>query len=179
MPTTVTAGYPHHHEGRLLLRNGRAVFLRPIRPTDGLLLVDLFNRISPESRYLRFLGHITDLTEQMLYHFTHVDYVTEFALAAVVEEEGEETIIAVARYAVDAEEGIADLAVAVRDDWQRLGLGTSLLSRIIVIGKEHGICRFGSMMAPENDVVKRILRDLGYTVSYRFQDGSYRVEITA
>lgn len=179
MLTEVPAGYPAAYESRLDLTNGGAVLLRPIVPADEALLVELFDRLSPQARYLRFLSHLAALPEQILHQLTHVDYATSFALAAVVEEAGRDIIIAVGRYALDPEEERADLAIAVRDDWQQLGLGKQLLARIITIGKEHGICRFGSMMDPQNSSVKKILGDLGYEVSYFFRNGAFQVNIVA
>ena len=177
MSTTVIEGYPSQYESRLTLKDGREVFLRPILPSDEHLLVDLFNRMSPLSRYLRFLSHLQALPEELLYHLTHIDYDNEFALVSVVEEDGNDAIIAVSRYALDKDENIADLALAVRDDWQHLGLGKSLLSRIITIGKEHGISRFGSMMDFQNNIVKKMLLELDYEVKYYFRGGVYQVEI--
>jgi acetyltransferase len=177
MSTTVIEGYPSQYESWLQLKNGREVFLRPIVSSDKHLLVALFNKMSPRSRYLRFMTHLHELPEQLLHHFTHLDYDREFALACLVEEDGKDAIIAVGRYALDPDEQIADLAVAVRDDWQHLGLGKSLLSKIISIGKEHGISHFGSMMDPQNDIMKQTLRELGYQVKYFFRNGSYEVKI--
>ncbi len=178
MPPTQVAGcYPSQYESRLTLKDGRQVFLRPILGTDRDRIVDLFNRISPESLYMRFLKHYRVLPEDMLYHFTHLDYVDRFALVAVVEEEGDDAIIAVARYAHEPREDLTDLAIVVRDDWQNLGLGKSLLIRIVDAGREHGINRFVSMMDPGNTMIRQTLSRLGYEVSYSLRNGVFQVEI--
>lgn len=168
---------PPQYESRLTLKNGREVLLRPVMRTDGHLLVDLFNRMSPQSRYLRFMTNLHALSEEMLYHFTHVDYEKEFALVGAIREDGNDAIIAVGRYARDPDEDLADLAVAVRDDWQHLGLGKSLLVKIVDIAREHGICRFKRLMDPRNDVMKHILRELGFEVKYFLQNGVCLLEI--
>lgn len=175
----VPEDYPYRYQQKLQLKNGSTVLLRPILPTDGPLLVDLFNRLSPEARYLRFLSHIPALTEQMLYRFTHVDYCNEFALVAVVTEEGSDSIIAVGRYALDVEAKCADLAVAVRDDWQHVGLGKLLLINTVAIARDHGISCFGSLMEPENEIIRKMLSDLGYEVKYLYQNGAFHVKILA
>jgi GNAT superfamily N-acetyltransferase len=177
MPTTFTEGYLPHYESWLTLKNGREVFLRPILQTDGHLIVDLFNKISPQSRYLRFLRHLHTLPEDMIYHFTHINYDSEFAIVGVIKEDGKDAIIAVGRYAHDQHEDLTDLAVAVRDDWQHFGLGKSLLAKIIAIGKEHGIYRFESMMDPQNNIIRQTLLELGYEVKYSLRSGFFQVEI--
>jgi acetyltransferase len=166
------------YESRLILKNGAEVLVRPVVPSDARLLVDLFNKMSPRSRYLRFMTNIQELSEGLLHQFTHLDYHASFAIACFVETDGHNEIIAVARYSLDPDEHIADLGVAVRDDWQHLGIGKSLLAKIITIGKEHGISRFGSMMDPQNHIMKKTLRESGYQVKYFFRGGSYQVEIS-
>jgi len=47
-----------------------------------------------------------------------------------------------------------------------------------MIGKEHGISRFGSMMDPQNDIMKKTLGELGCQVKYIFRGSSYQVGIT-
>jgi acetyltransferase len=177
MSTQVAGCYPSQYESRLTLKDGRHVFLRPILRTDRDLIFNLFNRISPESLYMRFLKHYRVLPEDMLYHFTHLDYASRFALVAVVDEGGKDAIIAVGRYAHDPQEDLTDLAIVVRDDWQNLGLGKSLLMKIIDVGKEHGFRRFVSMMDPGNTVIRQTLSRLGYEVDYSLQNGVFQVEI--
>jgi len=166
------------YESRLLLKNDAEVLVRPVVPADAPLLIDMFNKMTPRSRYLRFMTNTQELPEGLLHQFTHLDYHASFAIACLAEADDQNEIIAVARYSLDPDEHIADLGVAVRDDWQHLGIGKSLLAKIIVIGREHGISRFGSMMDPQNDIMKKTLRELGYQVKYFFSGGSYQVEIT-
>jgi acetyltransferase len=177
MATTLSESYPSQYESWLMLKNGREVFLRPILRTDGHLLIDLFNKLSPQSRALRFLSQINVLSEDMLYRFTHVNYKSEFALVAVIKEDGKDVIIAVGRYGYDPQANLTDFGIAVRDDWQHQGLGKSLLVKIFAIGKEHGISRFGSVIDPYNNIIMHILGELGYEVKYSPQSGAYQVEI--
>ncbi|ABK17127.1 GNAT family N-acetyltransferase [Syntrophobacter fumaroxidans] len=177
MSSIPTDSYPAQYESRLTLKNGRQVLLRPIRHTDGPLLVDLFNKISPDSIYFRFLRPLQSLPEAMVHRFTHVDYRTEFALVAAVEEDGKDAVIAVGRYGYNPDDEHTDFAIAVRDDWQRLGLGRALLRRVLEIGSEHGIRRFWSLIDVRNENMRRMLAELGYEVRYSLRDGLFHTEI--
>lgn len=171
-------GYPSRYEGLITLKDGRTVFTRPILNSDESLLAGLFERLSPQSRYQRFLVTLKSLSEDMLYNFTHVDYDSRCAIVAVIEEEGKDAIIAVARYASDPIENITDVAVAVRDDWQQLGLGKELLKKIIQIGKDHGISRFVAVADPQNLAIKHIFSVLDYDVKFVSTGGYLHIMIS-
>ena len=165
------------YESWFELKEGRKVFLRPVLPTDEYLIVDLFNKLHLASIYMRFLTHLNALPEDLLFQLTHIDYDKNFALVALVQEDGKDFAVAVARYGYDPKDDITDLAVTVRDDWQNNGLGKSLLLKIISIGKEHGITRFVSMLDPKNKIIKHILQESGYQIKYIHKDGYALVEI--
>ena len=69
--------------GTLVLRDGSRVLLRPVEPTDKALLVEGFARLSPESRYRRFLVAVPELSDAQLRYFTEVDHHDHEALAAL------------------------------------------------------------------------------------------------
>ena len=58
--------------------------LRPIRPDDAQLLVDFYDRVSPESKYLRFFAPYPRLSARDVARFTQVDYVDRVALILTV-----------------------------------------------------------------------------------------------
>lgn len=76
-------------------------------------------------------------------------------LPVLIEADDQNEIIVVARYTHDPDEQIADLGIAVRDNWQNLGIGKLLLSKIIIIGKEHSISRFSTPKSQSHIPVDR------------------------
>jgi acetyltransferase len=172
-----TESYPAQYESNLTLRNGSVVFLRPIKATDGDIVIDLVEKLSSNSKYLRFLRSLDSLSENLLYQLTHVNYISEFALVAAINEGGNERIITVARYAYSSEDNNTELAVTVRDDWQHHGLGKSLLERIVEISKEHGISQYVAIIAPQNKTIINTLIKLGYNVNCSLKSGIFHVEI--
>lgn len=169
--------YPTQYESRITLKNGRTVFIRPIKPTDEYLIVDLFNKLDDDSKYMRFLMPLNALPEDLLFRSTHIDYHNNFALIAVIREEGKDSIIASCRYGYDAKDHVTDFAIVVREDWQRNGLGKFLLEKIFTIGREHSISHFMSIIDSGNTIIKHTLRELGYTVKYSYRNGSTLVEV--
>ncbi len=118
--------YPVELEGAIRLRDGREVPVRPIRPEDAERERRFVERLSENSRYLRFMQYLKQLPSRMLARFTQLDYDRELALVALWQDE----FIAVARYAPNEDGMTAEFAVTVADEWQRKGLGYALLERL-------------------------------------------------
>ena len=89
------AAYREHRE----LDDGQEVTLRLVRPSDKQLLLQGFERLSPESRHFRFMGVRNTFSEAELHYLCEVDGTNHFALGAVIEnDDGSEEGIAIARF---------------------------------------------------------------------------------
>ena len=162
----------------ITLRDGTQVLLRPVRPDDAPMLLRAFERLSPHSRYLRFLGPKAGLSASELSYLTHVDGVRHFALAAIRLEVARETDgLGIARFVTTAP-GIAEPAVAVIDEMQGKGLGRALLERLHEAALERGIVRFSAEVLETNTPVISILEHLGPTAVASEGEGVLRVDIS-
>jgi RimJ/RimL family protein N-acetyltransferase len=140
--------------------------VRALGPDDRDALALTFARMSPESRRRRFLGPKPKLSSRELTMLTDVDHVSHEALVAIDESDG--TIVGVARYNAWARRaGVADLAVAVIDDWQGRRLGTRLALQTIERAKLNGFSLVTGTTFWDNRAARRMLRTLGFnTVGY-------------
>lgn len=142
------------------LPDGRAIGVRPIRPADERLLGEAFERLSPESRYRRFLSPIRELPPGTLHHLTAIDHHDHEALVAIAPGSG--AIVGVCRFirsAADPE--AAELAVTVDDAWQGAGVGTVLVALLIDRARAEGVLRFVGEMLWANTQMHELLRELG------------------
>jgi acyl-CoA hydrolase/GNAT superfamily N-acetyltransferase len=155
--------------------DGVEIFFRPIKPTDEPLMQDLFYSLSKESIYYRFFSSISAMSHAHVQRYTTIDYQQELAIVGVVQEEGEqEEIIAVGRYAVEPGTDMAEVALLVRDDWQRKGIGTWLQEYLIEIAKSRGIAGFTARVLPENAPVLHLVHRSGLTIESTLgEDGMY------
>src|SRR5690606_10849998 len=78
--------YPRHLVQARQFRDGRPWMLRPIRPEDAEMLQAFIRGLSDESRYMRFVSMLRELTPRMLSRYTRIDYDRELALVATVQE---------------------------------------------------------------------------------------------
>ena len=91
----VIGPYPQEYELHDETDEGLRLFVRPVKPEDAPLFVELFNVLSPTSIYYRFFSAVKSLSPAMLERFTQVDYDREIALVAV-DETGDEKMVGVA-----------------------------------------------------------------------------------
>jgi RimJ/RimL family protein N-acetyltransferase len=134
--------------------------IRPIRPDDRELLAEGVRRMSPESRYRRFFSPMSKLSEQQLTYLTEVDHHDHEALVAV--EAGTERGVGVARFVRSQDDPeLAEIAVAVADDWQGKGIGSELLHRLTERARDEGVRRFSASIQEENRPMRGLFAELG------------------
>jgi GNAT superfamily N-acetyltransferase len=151
--------------GHVRLGDGTDVALRPILPGDASLLVAGFARLSPQSRYRRFLSPIPRLTDSMLAFLTAVDGIDHRAFGALVDEATGPVGAGVVRWVrTNADPVVADLAVTVIDDYQGRGLGGLLLDVAVFDALAHGVDRFEGLVLGENISSRRMLARGGATL---------------
>jgi acetyltransferase len=141
---------PSKLETTLTLRDGARVRVRSIRPADASLDRAFFEGLSKESRYLRFMQHLAELSPALLQQFTQIDKSREMALVALDDASGDEAIVGVARYvaAPEQETESGEFAIVIADAWQRRGLGRALMELLIEGARQHGLRRLvGSILA--------------------------------
>ncbi len=141
----------------VVLPDGATVVVRPVQPTDQALLADGFGRLSVRSRRQRFLTVKRELSPAELRFLTDIDHHDHEAIGALDAADGRG--IGVARYIRSAPGAVdAELAVTIVDDWQRRGLGTTLLSRLTASARRAGIFAFTALVAADNDAMISFLR---------------------
>ena len=139
------------------LRTGQVLSVRPIRPDDAERLAAAFQRLSPESRYLRFLAVKPRLTERDTRYLVDVDGDAHVALVATTSTTPEQ-IVAVARFVrLPEDPAAAEFSIVVGDDYQRAGLGQALLARLADVARAHGVVRFTATILAENDASHRLV----------------------
>lgn len=166
------------HEREIELEDGTHVHVRPLTAADEPLLHDALSRMSERSVYFRFLSPLKRLPENLAHDLAAVDGEARFALCATTHRLGgelPERILGVARYDRAPGTDIAEVAVAVVDDFQRRGLGSTLLSMLSGIARAHGIRAFTLIVLPENQSMLKLLRRLGWIHQARLSGALYEI----
>lgn len=152
------------------------VEIRPIEPEDRDALARGFDRLSEQSRYRRFLSPRGPLSQAELSYLTEVDHRDHEALVAVDAETDEG--VGVARFIRSpGDPAVAELAVAVADDWQGQGVGSLLAGELAKRAREEGITCFTALALAENDAILGLLQDLGEVRTGRTQLGTVELAV--
>jgi GNAT superfamily N-acetyltransferase len=145
------------------LRDGSEVRIRELTPQDAPVLAEAFERLSTESRDLRFLGAKPRLSTHDLEYLTNIDGHAHEALGAV--DAATSRGVGVARFVrLDPQAPVAEVAVTVIDGWQRRGLGTLLLERLSERARAEGIERYTALVSGDNRAVVGLLDSIGARV---------------
>lgn len=162
---------------------GQTVQLRLIEKEDAALLVDLFHHLSPETRRLRFHLYTERLPEERVWqeaiHLSNLDPQRHVAVVATIREaDGEEHAVGVARFArATLEDQDAEVAIVVRDDFQRKGLGRVLLTQLAVQARELGITHFTGWVLAENIHLMKLIKKLEVKVETDIRHGERKVRV--
>ena len=152
------------------------VEIRPIEPDDKDALARGFDRLSVRSRYRRFLSPRGPLTQAELRYFTELDHHDHEALVAVDPDTGEG--VGVARFVRSGEDpSVAELAVAVADDWQGHGIGSLLAGELAKRAREESITCFTALALAENDAMVGLLQELGQVRSGETRAGTVELAV--
>ena len=164
-------GYPREWEADVLLSDGGVAHLRPFRPSDADRLVAFYDRVSPESKYLRFFAPYPRLSDRDVKRFTEVDYVDRVAFIITLGDD----MIAVGRYD-RIEDDHAEVAFLIEDAHQGRGIAQLLLEHLAQAAREREITRFVAEVLPANRRMAKVFADAGYRVSKGIEDGVLAVE---
>lgn len=180
LPRPVIRPYPSQHVSTWRLRDGSAAVIRPIRPEDELMIRAFHFTLSERSVYQRYFNAFKidqRIEHDRLARICFIDYDREMAL--VVERKnpaGEAEIIAVGRLSKLHGLKAAEFSMTISDVWQRHGLGTELLRRLVEIGKEQGLQRITADILADNSGMKAVAKKVGFKVRTD-ADGDCRAEI--
>jgi GNAT superfamily N-acetyltransferase len=156
-------------ETLLILPNKRRARVRPLRSHEDDVIRDLYAHLSWRSRYQRFFSPMSELPDSVLRRLTDVDNESRLALVAYADDNPGDIVAMGSFGAIDASS--AEVALVVRDDWQRQRLGTALATQVLEAADARGFRRFVTHVLYGNEGIRRILHHVGVVISWRAAAG--------
>ena len=172
----VISPYPKKYEILWLLKNGQEVLLRPIKPEDEPMWLEMFQSLSEESIRYRFFQMLKDTPHEVRVRYCNIDYDREIALVAEMVENGKRKILGVARLSIESDETSGEMAFLVSDYWQGLGLGTKMVDYVLDIAKEKGIDKVNAIILQDNYRALSLTKKMGFNIEY-LTDGTVKATL--
>ena len=143
---------------RYPIRDGSEVIIRPLVYADKDAVLALFNRLSQETRFLRYHFVKTKMPESELEQYCTPDYCNAYVLIAEKCQSDSEEIIGLARYDRLPCSDSAEVSFLVDDAEQGKGICTFLIKDLAERARENGITTFVAEMLNENNIMFDIIR---------------------
>ncbi len=144
--------------------DGRTLRIRPVFSDDSRRELRFLETLSSDARYERLLGHRSSLRPGELGRLVRFDVRREVALLAAVGSDADEEIIGVARLHNTGPRR-CEFALVVGDAWQRGGVGTRLLRRLLDVARSAGVVEVTGTTRAGNEAMKALARKLGFTLA--------------
>jgi len=159
------------------LRDGRPIEIRDLRPGDRAGMLDAYGRMGEQSRYNRFFSPKPGFSDAELAHYMHPDFVDHVALVALLDDGGARQIVAGGRYIV-TRPGCAEIAFAVDDAHQRLGIAPVLIRHLAAIARGAGLATFDAEVLAHNAAMLKVFERSGFGMTVKRAQGTIQVVLT-
>ena len=183
LPRPAVRPYPMQYVDHWTANDGAGVTIRPIRPEDEPMMVAFHHSLSERSVYFRYF-HMMNVGQrtahERLTRICFIDYDREMALVAERQQEGAglgREIVGVGRLTRKRGVNEGEIAVLISDVFQRRGLGTELVRRLIEVARKEKIERLTADILAENRNMQRICESLGFRMQYEPDDGMVTAEL--
>ena len=176
LPKLAIRPYPTRFISRWKMKTAGSVTIRPIRPEDEPLLVKFHHTLSEQSVYHRYFSALKldqRIAHERLTRICFNDYDREIALVAERKDakSGQKEIIGVGRLSKQRGLNEGEFALLVSDQYQKQGLGTELLKRLVHIGRDEKLTRISADIMADNHAMQHVSKNVGFKVRHA-ADGS-------
>jgi acetyltransferase len=156
--------YPEEYIKQVTLEDGTPVTLRPIKPEDELLWLDMLGSCSKEAIYQRFRYFFFWNSHEVAVRYCFIDYDREIAIVAETVVEGQKKLIGVGRIVADPDHETVEYAVLVPETWQNKKLGSLLTDHCMDIAEHWHLQKVVAQTSTDNQRMISVFKKHGFTV---------------
>jgi len=175
-PHLIITPYPTKYIKKVKLKDKTEVTLRPIKPEDEYLWLEMFKSFSLETVRFRFFRIIKETPHEMRTRYCNIDYDREIGIVAEIKENGKRRLIGVTRIiSIPGRDDEAEFALVVTDKWHRLGLGSEFVDYTIEIAKDKGLKKLFGIVLKDNIPMITLCREKNFLIT-EGDPGEYKIE---
>jgi acetyltransferase len=158
--------YPEKYVRMIELRDGAKITLRPIKPEDEPLWMDLLASCSKESIYSRFRYFFHWQAHEVATRYCHIDYDREIAIVAEMNRDGKRMLLGIGRLIADPDHKEVEYAVLISDAWQKKELGSIITDYCLEIAGKWNLKRIVAQTTTDNSRMISVFRKRGFKITF-------------
>jgi acyl-CoA hydrolase/GNAT superfamily N-acetyltransferase len=167
--------YPEHMETYRTTRDGTLMKMRPVNINDETIIKDLFYSLSDQSFQRRFMSTRLDMTHERRQEFVVIDYTKELVILAFIMTPHKEIPAGMGQMIKDEKSHTAEVAFAVSDSLHNRGIGSELLSYLILLAKREGLLGFTAEVLVENRPMLHVFEKMFPDIEKKMEEGVYEL----
>ncbi len=159
--------YPLNLEEEIV-RKGQTITIRPAKPVDERRIQEHFYSLDKDDVVSRFFHEKTSFVRKEVQSMFQIDYIKDLTILGVVGEFGFGRVIAIGEYLLDPARNVAEVAFSVSREYQGMGLGATLMRKLMESARENGIAGLEAYTSPSNKGMIKLFKTLPYKVTTYF-----------
>jgi acetyltransferase len=156
--------YPEEYIKQVKLSDGTDVMLRPIKPEDEELWLEMLGSCSKETIYMRFRYFFFWNSHEVAIRYCFIDYSREIAIVAETSVNGEKKLIGVGRIVADPDHETVEYAVLVPESWQNKKLGSLITDFCLDIASHWNLKKVVAQTTTDNLRMINVFKTRGFTI---------------
>ena len=157
------------------LRDGRAVHVRAMRPSDEAEILQAFGRMSADARYMRFMHAVREPNLERLRKVLASFPAIGFGIVATVPANDGIDIVGTAVFVIGSDPATCEFAITIAADYGGAGLGRTLLTVLIESARRRGLREMEGFVLAVNKPMLGLAARVGFGVSRDPDDPAVRI----
>jgi acetyltransferase len=167
--------YPEKYVKQVRLKDGTDVILRPIKPEDEPLWLEMIASCSKESLYSRFRYFFQWQSHEVATRYCYIDYDREVAIVVEKSDGDKKQLLGVGRLIADPDHETVEYAILIVDSWQQKDLGNILTDYCLEIAESWKLKKIVAQTTTDNKRMITVFRKRGFKIEANSGDSTVDV----
>jgi len=159
----------------ITLRDGRAVHVRAMRPADEAEILQAFDRLSADARYMRFMHAVREPNVERVRKVLASFPESGLGIVATVPAADGIDVVGTAMFVIGSDPSTCEFAITIAADYGGAGLGRAMLAALVDAAKRRGLKEMEGFVLAANKPMLRLAARVGFSVSIDPDDRSIRL----
>lgn len=159
----------------IALRDGRAVHIRAMRPADEAEILQAFDRMSADARYMRFMHAVREPNLERVRKVLASFPGSGCGIVASVPAADGIDIVGTAVFIIGSDPSTCEFAITIAADYGGAGLGRTLMTVLIGEAQRRGLQEMEGFVLAVNKPMLRLASSVGFSVSRDPDDPAVRL----